>query len=130
VTQPTGPPLADLQRDDFAALDRSDPLAPLRERFVLPPGAIYLDGNSLGALPRSTPGRLARVIEQEWGGDLITSWNRHRWIEMPQRIGAKIARLIGAGADEVVAAESSERRPGAAGVPGARGGDVMRVVLT
>ena len=94
-------------REDFAALDRLDPLAPLRDKFLLPPGVIYLDGNSLGALPRSTPGRLSRVIEQEWGGDLIKSWNRHGWMAMPQRVGGKIARLIGADEGEVVVAEST-----------------------
>jgi kynureninase len=96
-----------MQREDFAALDQLDPLAPLRDKFLLPPGVIYLDGNSLGALPRSTPGRLSRVIEQEWGGDLIKAWNRHGWMAMPQRVGDKIARLIGADAGEVVVAEST-----------------------
>ena len=96
-----------MQREDFKALDRIDPLAPMRAKFLVPAEVIYLDGNSLGALPRSTPGRLSRVIEQEWGEDLIGSWNRHGWMEMPQRIGAKIARLIGADAGEVVVAEST-----------------------
>jgi kynureninase len=68
---------------------------------------IYLDGNSLGALPRSTAARVSRVIEREWGEDLITSWNRHDWIGMPQRVGDKIARLIGADAGEVVVSEST-----------------------
>jgi len=68
---------------------------------------INLDGNSLGALPRSTAARVSRVIEKEWGEDLITSWNRHDWIEMPQRVGDKIARLVGAGAGEVVVTEST-----------------------
>ena len=96
-----------MRREDFEALDRIDPLAPMRARFLLPSGVIYLDGNSLGALPRSTPGRLSRVIEQEWGEDLIGSWNRHGWMDMPQRVGDKIARLIGADAGEVVVAEST-----------------------
>ena len=96
-----------MQREDFEALDESDPLAPLRDRFLLPPGIIYLDGNSLGALPRSTPARLSRVIEQEWGEGLIGSWNRHGWMAMPQRVGGKIARLIGADPSEVVVAEST-----------------------
>jgi len=96
-----------MQREDFEALDESDPLAPLRDRFLLPPGVIYLDGNSLGALPRSTPARLSRVIEQEWGEGLIGSWNRHGWMAMPQRVGGKIARLIGADPSEVVVAEST-----------------------
>jgi kynureninase len=96
-----------MQREAFEALDRIDPLAPLRDKFLLPPGVIYLDGNSLGALPRSTAARVSRVIEREWGEDLITSWNRHDWIAMPQRVGDKIARLIGADAGEVVVAEST-----------------------
>ena len=94
-------------RSAFEARDRADPLAPLREQFLLPHGVIYLDGNSLGALPRATPARVARVVEQEWGGDLITSWNRHGWIDTPHRIGDKIARLIGAEPGEVVVAEST-----------------------
>lgn len=96
-----------MQREALEALDRTDPLALLRGKFLLPPGVIYLDGNSLGALPRSTAARVSRVIEKEWGEDLITSWNRHDWIGMPQRVGDKIARLIGADAGEVVVAEST-----------------------
>jgi len=96
-----------MHRSAFEALDRSDPLAPLRDNFLLPPGVINLDGNSLGALPRSTAARVSRVIEKEWGEDLLTSWNRHDWIEMPQRVGDKIARLVGAGAGEVVVTEST-----------------------
>jgi kynureninase len=96
-----------MQREAFEALDRTDPLAPLRDEFLLPSGVIYLDGNSLGALPRSTPARVSRVIEKEWGEDLVTSWNRHDWIGMPERVGDKIARLIGAGEGEVVVAGST-----------------------
>jgi kynureninase len=89
------------------ALDRDDPLAPLRAAFCLDPGVIYLDGNSLGALPRATAPRLAEVISREWGSGLVRSWNTHDWIGAPQRIGAKIARLIGARPNEVVAADST-----------------------
>lgn len=96
-----------LHRADFEARDRADPLAGLRDQFLLPHGVIYLDGNSLGALPRATSRRLSRVVEEEWGGDLITSWNRHGWIHAPRRIGDKIATLIGAEAGEVVVAEST-----------------------
>jgi kynureninase len=78
-----------------------------RERFRLPDGVIYLDGNSLGALPADAPARIARTVEAEWGGDLITSWNRHDWIGLPQRIGARIAALVGAKEDEVVACDST-----------------------
>ena len=73
-----------LTRDDLVALDRDDPLARFRAAFALPDGVIYLDGNSLGALPRAVPARLASVVEDEWGRDLITSWNTHRWIHSSQ----------------------------------------------
>jgi kynureninase len=96
-----------LQREALEALDRIDPLAPLRDKFLLPSGVIYLDGNSLGALPRSTAARVSRVSEKEWGEGLITSWNRHDWIAMPQRVGDKIARLIGADSGEVVVSKST-----------------------
>lgn len=89
------------------ALDAADPLASYRERFILPDGVIYLDGNSLGALPRATPGRLAEVVQEEWGDGLIRSWNDADWIRLPQRIGGKIAPLIGAAAHEVIAADST-----------------------
>ena len=75
--------------------DADDPLAPFRARFGLPEGTIYLDGNSLGALPLATPGRLAEVVHEEWGRGLITSWNAAGWVAAPQRIGDKIARLVG-----------------------------------
>jgi kynureninase len=87
--------------------DANDPLAHFRSRFSLPKGLIYLDGNSLGALPVATPGRLARAAEQEWGESLITSWNVHDWIGAPRRVGDKIARLVGAAAGEVIVADST-----------------------
>jgi kynureninase len=92
---------------ECAARDAADPLAPLRERFALPAGVIYLDGNSLGALPRATAERIAEVVRGEWGEGLVRSWNAAEWIDAPRRVGAKIARLIGAGADEVVVADST-----------------------
>jgi kynureninase len=94
-------------RQDCLALDASDPLARLREQFTLPEGKIYLDGNSLGVLPRATPQRVAQVVEQEWGEQLIESWNTAGWIDLPQRIGDKIARLVGADAGELVVADST-----------------------
>ena len=96
-----------MTRDDCLAFDAADPLAPLRDRFSLPEGKIYLDGNSLGVRPRSTAARVARVVEHEWGEHLIESWNRAHWIELPQRVGNKIARLVGAGPGELVAADST-----------------------
>jgi kynureninase len=96
-----------VHRADCAALDAADPLAPLRELFRLPSDQIYLDGNSLGVLPRATPAALARVAEQEWGVDLIQSWNKAGWIHAPQRVGDKIGRLIGARPGETIAADST-----------------------
>ncbi len=87
-------------------LDADDPLATRRERFSLPPGVIYLDGNSLGALPKSVAPRLARAVEQEWGVGLIRSWNDAAWYPAPQRVGARIAQLVGAATDEVICADS------------------------
>ncbi|PZA05846.1 MULTISPECIES: kynureninase [unclassified Meiothermus] len=94
-------------RADLAALDQSDPLARKREEFFVPEGLIYLDGNSLGALPKAVIGHLEHVVKEQWGRDLITSWNKHGWIDLAERVGAKIARLIGAEPDEVVAADST-----------------------
>ena len=96
-----------LARVDLAHQDAADPLAAARDSFVLPDGVIYLDGNSLGALPRATPERLAEAAVAQWGRDLIKSWNVHGWIDLPKRIGDKIAGLIGAGPGEVVVADST-----------------------
>ena len=99
--------MASIGFEDVLRMDARDPLAPLRDRFSLPEGVIYLDGNSLGALPRSTAGHLAQVVEAQWGRDLIGSWNAHDWIGLPERIGRTIAPLIGAEADEVIACDST-----------------------
>ncbi|MGC1301540.1 MAG: kynureninase [Caulobacteraceae bacterium] len=96
-----------LSLDDVRAMDAADPLAEWRGRFLLPEGVIYLDGNSLGALPAATPGRMDDLVRRQWGQDLIRSWNVHDWIGAPRRVGDKIARLIGAEAGEVVAADST-----------------------
>jgi kynureninase len=92
---------------DCLRLDALDPLAPLRAHFSLPPGVIYLDGNSLGVLPAATAARVAQVVTQEWGTDLIKSWNSAGWFDLPQRLGNQIAPLIGAGQGEVVATDST-----------------------
>lgn len=94
-------------RADAKAMDAADPLASARHLFSLPPGAIYLDGNSLGALPRATPARLQDVVRDEWGGDLIASWNKHGWIDLARRVGDKIAKLIGAEANTVSVGDST-----------------------
>ncbi len=99
-----------ISRNDALALDAADGLAFARARFSLPPGVIYLDGNSLGALPRRTPARLADTVTREWGERLIGSWNDTGsgtgWIDAPARVGADIARLIGAGTDEVIVTDT------------------------
>lgn len=96
-----------ITRGDLEAMDRADPLRAFRDRFDLPEGVIYLDGNSLGAMPRATPERIREVVQDQWGHDLIRSWNVHGWIDLQQRIGAKIGRLIGARAGETVVADST-----------------------
>ena len=92
---------------DCVARDAQDPLRDLRQLFTLPEGVIYLDGNSLGALPAATAGRVATAVTEEWGQGLIRSWNTAGWFELPGRLGDRIARLIGAGPGEVVATDST-----------------------
>ena len=94
-------------RNALAERDRTDPLAPFRDRFYLPEGLFYFDGNSLGPLPRTVRERVAKVVEQEWGEDLIRSWNTHDWIDLPRTVAAKIAPLVGAEADEVAVTDST-----------------------
>jgi kynureninase len=98
--------VAPLTRAAAEAMDSRDPLASCREWFALPPGIIYMDGNSLGALPVATAGRVAQVVDA-WGQDLVGSWNRHDWIGWPRRTGDRIARLIGARPGEVIVADST-----------------------
>ena len=100
-------PSHSLTREDALRMDGEDLLRACRERFTLPEGVNYLDGNSLGALPRSVAPRLQRAVEQEWGVGLIRSWNDADWYPAPQRVGARIARLIGAAADEAIVADST-----------------------
>ena len=107
-------PLMDLLQTrrprDLAAVrnwDANDPLRALRDRFELPPNVVYLDGNSLGALPRATRHRIAHVVADEWGAGLIRSWNDCDWIGAPRRVGDKIAGLIGAAPGEVIVADST-----------------------
>jgi kynureninase len=93
--------------DEARRLDASDPLAFARERFRLPDGVIYLDGNSLGALPTAAPAALANTAERQWGEDLIASWNRHGWIDWPTRIAARLAPIVGAKPNELLIADST-----------------------
>ena len=94
-------------REDCLALDAKDPLAPLRDRFELPEGVIYLDGNSLGARPRAALARAHEVVALEWGNDLIKSWNSAGWFEMPKRLGDRLAPLIGARHGEVAVTDTT-----------------------
>ena len=96
-----------MTRELALAQDAADALAPLREQFDLPDGMIYLDGNSLGALPRKAAARVQQVITEEWGLGLIGSWNAAGWMRLPQRVGDKIAPLVGAGPGELVATDST-----------------------
>jgi len=92
---------------DIQLLDRNDPLAVFRDRFSLPEGVIYLDGNSLGALPRGVKARMDDVVSNQWGEGLIRSWNTHDWIDLPGRVGDRIARLVGAAPGTVTVADST-----------------------
>jgi kynureninase len=93
-------------KEHCEALDAADPLGFGRERFILPSGVIYLDGNSLGLLPKGVEQRVAQAIRQEWGESLITAWNKHGWFQLPMKIGNRIARLIGAEPDSVAVADT------------------------
>lgn len=109
-----------ITRADAVGLDRDDPLAECRGRFALPSGVIYLDGNSLGALPAHTAARLTQVIENEWGAGLIRSWNDAGWFDKPTSVGDRLAPLIGADAGEVLIAESTSTSLYSATVAAAR----------
>ena len=96
-----------LTLQDCQALDQADVLRPLKDQFSLPPGLIYLDGNSLGAMPKAAPERVQAVVKQQWGHDLIQSWNTAAWVHWPGQIGDKIAKLVGAKPGELVVADST-----------------------
>uniref|UniRef100_A0A7S3P6I0 Kynureninase n=1 Tax=Amphora coffeiformis TaxID=265554 RepID=A0A7S3P6I0_9STRA len=93
-------------RNEAQRRDAQDSLAPLREHFLLPDGKIYLDGNSLGVLPKAVVPQLQTTVTEEWGKDLISSWNTHGWIDLPQKIGEIIAPLVGAGPGQVLCCDS------------------------
>ena len=93
-------------QDEARAMDAADALAPLRDHFVRPEGLIYLDGNSLGMLPRAGVTASADMVTRQWGERLIRSWNEG-WIDAPERTGGLIAPLVGAAADEVIVCDST-----------------------
>ena len=95
-----------MNRNQAQQLDLQDPLKAARDYFTLPMHGIYLCGHSLGAMPATTPNHLAKVINDQWGKEAISAWNKADWINMPQRLGGKIAALIGANAHEVIIADS------------------------
>jgi kynureninase len=98
---------APVSRDACVARDADDPLGALRDRFVIPDNVIYLDGNSLGPMPRAAASLLHRTIEQEWGQDLIKSWNTAGWFDMPLRLGDRIGALIGAAPGQTVVCDTT-----------------------
>ena len=101
----TAPPLA-RSRTDCEALDRADTLAAARGRFALPEGVIYLDGHSLGPATHGALARVDQAARTEWADGLIRSWNTAGWIDLPRSVGAKLARLIGVAAEDVIVADS------------------------
>lgn len=96
-----------MNRADFEQRDASDPVGHMRARFVMPEDVIYLDGNSLGALPKGVRERVDEVISAQWSQDLIRSWTKHGWIDLPRRVGNRIAALIGADPDTVVCGDTT-----------------------
>jgi kynureninase len=96
-----------VSRDDALVLDQRDPLRARRDLFTIAEGLIYLDGNSLGALPKCVPERMRTVIEHEWGVGLIRSWNGAGWYTAPERVGATIAQLVGSAGDEITVCDST-----------------------
>ncbi len=99
--------MARVTLDTVRDLDSKDPLAGFRERFVLPDGLIYLDGNSLGALPKAVPERVSAMLHEEWGQHLIGGWLKDGWMEKPLALGDRLARLVGAALGEVAVVDTT-----------------------
>ncbi|WP_405218567.1 kynureninase [Agrococcus sp. Ld7] len=119
-----------IDRETCIELDAADPLAPIRERFSLPEGVIYLDGNSLGALPRGVAERVQHVITEEWGTGLIRSWNEAGWFTKPATVGDRIAPLIGAAPGEVMMGDSTSASLFQVAVAGMRMRPGRRVIIS
>jgi kynureninase len=96
-----------VSREACVARDAADPLQGFRDRFLIPDGIIYLDGNSLGPMPRAAAGVLSRTIEREWGQGLIRSWNSAGWFDMPVRLGDRVGALIGAAAGQTLVCDTT-----------------------
>src|ERR1700727_3183213 len=94
-------------RADCLARDAGDPLRSLRDRFILPDGLLYLDGNSLVPMPRAAGAAFARTIEEEWSRDLIKSWNKAGWFDMPSRLGDRLGALIGAAPGQTLVCDTT-----------------------
>jgi kynureninase len=101
------PSTATMSRDQCVARDAADPLRGFRDRFMIPEGIIYLDGNSLGPMPRAAANVLNRTVESEWGHDLIRSWNTAGWFDMPVRLGDRIGALIGAAPGQTLVCDTT-----------------------
>lgn len=101
------PKADEIHQECCLALDAADPLAFWRDEFVLPDGVVYLDGMSLGALPKAASTSVTHAVDHQWGQGLVRSWNTAQWIDAPRRLGAKIAPLLGVDGDEVVVADST-----------------------
>ncbi len=96
-----------ITRAECARRDAVDPLRSFRDEFRLPEGVVYLDGNSLGALPRRTPGRVREMVEREWGEGLIRSWNTAGWYDLPRGLGDRLGPLVGAAEGQIVVCDST-----------------------
>ena len=96
-----------IDRASIATLDQWDPLRGKRDAFVLPDGVIYLDGNSLGPVPKAALRELKIAAEREWGDDLIRSWNKSGWFDLPGTLGDRVGRLIGAAPGETVVTDTT-----------------------
>jgi kynureninase len=93
--------------EEITALDRDDPLREKRSAFEISEDVIYLDGNSLGVLPKAVPALMDTVVTQQWGDSLIRGWSEHGWMDLPSRVGNKIGHLIGAQPGTVIVADST-----------------------